>query len=85
VTASSGALAFTGSGLGLQTTMLIGLALMIIGVVALFLVDMPRRVVRQFATLGPRGHMTHLAAGVRSLAKATGNAVVRSVLWMLGR
>ena len=85
VTASSGALAFTGSGLGLQTTMLIGLALMIIGVVALFLVDLPRHVARQFATLGPRGHMTHLAAGVRSLAKSTGNSVVRSVLWMLGR
>jgi hypothetical protein len=85
VTASSGALAFTGSGLGLQTTMLIGLALMMIGVVALFLVDMPRRVVRQLATLGPRTQMTRLVRSVRALAKSTGNAAVRSVLWMLGR
>jgi len=54
VTASSGSLAFTGSGPGLNTMTLVGAALTLIGLALLVLVDVPHRALRGLPLLLPR-------------------------------
>ncbi|MDR3650602.1 MAG: IPT/TIG domain-containing protein [Acidimicrobiales bacterium] len=63
VTASSRSLAFTGSGPGLKTMTFVGAAVMLFGLLLLILVDVPRRVLRQLADLGPGRRRKNRAPG----------------------
>jgi hypothetical protein len=65
--------------------MLIGVVLMLVGLAALFLVDVPRRLIRQFATLSPRKQTSHLVTTAGSLARSTRDVAARSARWILGR
>jgi len=63
VTASSSSLAFTGSGPGLKTMTFVGAAVMLFGLLLLILVDVPRRIARQLADLGPGRRRKNRAPG----------------------
>jgi hypothetical protein len=54
VTAPSSSLAFTGPGPGLKTATIMGIALIVLGIVLLFLVDIPRRTLRLLARFSHR-------------------------------
>ncbi len=85
VTSSSNSLAFTGTGPGLKTATLIGVALMLLGLVTLVLVDIPRRTLRHLALV--RHWARHdYAAGFRAKTTQMGRDTARRITtWLLGR
>ena len=85
VRAASSSLAFTGSGPGLKTMTLVGAGVVLLGLVLLFLVDMPRRVLRQLADLSPGRRRDRASGGTRAMATAIGREVARRISWLLGR
>ena len=85
VSASSSALAFTGTGPGLQMMTLVGALLMLFGLLALFLVDVPRRMMRHLAYWRTGARMSPTGQGTRSVARLASEAAVRRTMWMLGR
>ena len=86
VTASSSALAFTGSGPGLKTMTLVGSAVILLGILMLVLADIPGRTLRQLAYLSPERWKHRASAdNTRIMVMAVGRAVARRIGWLLGR